>query len=268
MAANIERFKSDLDRLSSVGELLYFSMLKAHRPDWLKSAAEKLDSESAARLLQRLPDFKAQYNIWYSEALALVRQILPDRLADFVALYEKPKGRKSITVGNYCIQDYLQNLMVSDGFGRAEVTQGAAIPQFEQQLIIVRAATSRFASSLFEIRRLVQADLFDTEIDSAREVLKNGFLRAAGAISGVVLEKHLWQVCADHGIPVKKKHPTIGELNELLKSNEVIDVPQWRHIGMLADIRNICDHKREAEPTREQVADLIDGTDKVLKTIA
>lgn len=114
----------------------------------------------------------------------------------------------------------------------------------------------------------MQADSFDSEIDAARELLKHKFSRAAGAIAGVILEKHLRQVCDDHNITVSKKSPGIGDLNELLKTNSVIDVPQWRHISLLGDYRNLCDHNKQKEPTVEQVTDLIDGTDKVLKTIA
>jgi hypothetical protein len=36
---------------------------------------------------------------------------------------------------------------------------------------------------------------------------------------------------------------------------------------MLADIRNICDHNKQKEPTDTQVTDLIDGTEKILKTV-
>jgi hypothetical protein len=67
---------------------------------------------------------------------------------------------------------------------------------------------------------------------------------------------------------VTKKTPTISDLNELLKSHSAIEISQWRHISMLADIRNICAHSKDIEPTSEQVGDLIDGTVKVLKTIA
>jgi hypothetical protein len=147
------------------------------------------------------------------------------------------------------------------------VDDKAAVPHFHQQFAILQAAERRFESSLFEIRQLVQADLFDSEIGAARELLKNQFLRAAGAIAGVVLEKHLRQVCEDHGLKISKKAPTLGDLNELLKANSVIDVPQWRFVSMLADIRNLCDHDKQKEPTDQQVTDLIDGTDKVLKTI-
>jgi hypothetical protein len=36
---------------------------------------------------------------------------------------------------------------------------------------------------------------------------------------------------------------------------------------MLGDIRNICDHNKKTEPTESQVKDLIDGADKMLKSI-
>ena len=71
----------------------------------------------------------------------------------------------------------------------------SAIILFECQLGIVKSAQRRFESSLFDIQKIVRADLFDSEIDAARKLLKNGFLRAAGALAGVVLEKHLEQVC-------------------------------------------------------------------------
>ena len=44
---------------------------------------------------------------------------------------------------------------------------------------------------MFDIRQLVQADLFDSELDAADELGKKKFTRAAGALAGVVLERHL-----------------------------------------------------------------------------
>ena len=41
---------------------------------------------------------------WYSEAKVLIRQLLPDRLSDFVRHYEKPKPRKDITYESYRIE--------------------------------------------------------------------------------------------------------------------------------------------------------------------
>jgi hypothetical protein len=126
---------------------------------------------------------------------------------------------------------------------------------------------ARFESSLFDIRQLVQADVFDSELDAAKELARKKFGRAAGALAGVVLERHLLQVCANHNIRITKKAPGIGDLNNALKEAEVIDTAQWRFIQHLADIRNVCDHSKSEDPTADQVDDLIRGVDKTVKTL-
>jgi len=74
-------------------------------------------------------------------------------------------------------------------------------------------------------------------------------------------------VCDNHGVNLSKKLPTISVLNDALKNANVVDVPQWRFVQHLADIRNLCDHSKSREPTVEQVNDLIDGVLKTTKTL-
>jgi hypothetical protein len=64
-----------------------------------------------------------------------------------------------------------------------------------------------------------------------------------------------------------KKNPTINDFNELLKQNEIVEVPQWRFIQHLGDLRNLCDHNKTKEPTNAEIADLINGVDKISKTL-
>ena len=135
------------------------------------------------------------------------------------------------------------------------------------QLEILKSATARFESKLLEIQQLVQADLFDSELDAARELVKHKFERGAGAIAGVVLEKHLSQVAGNHNITTRKKHPTISDFNDLLKQGGVLDVPTWRQIQRLGDIRNLCDHNKGRAPTDVEVKELIDCVDKITKTL-
>ena len=226
-----------------------------------------MSDDEFAKIEAEIPQFKNAYEAWYSECLAVLKQLLPDRLDAFVRQYERPRNRKNTDYESYVIEDYMLGLRVTYG-GDVKASPSAAINKLQNQTAILAAAEARFKSSLFEMRQLVQADLFDSEIASARELHKNKFYRAAGAVAGVVLEKHLAQVCGDHNIKIAKKNPGIGDFNEALKAAATIDVPQWRHISMLGDIRNICDHNKQKEPTEAQVTDLIDGTEKVLKTIA
>ncbi len=267
---NVDRYKKDLDALLDKGERLHGAIQHECSPQEFARVVKTSLGDKAKEFIQGLPSFKDEYQPWYSEAKALVRQLLPDRLSDFTRYYEKPKPRKDITFENYTIEDCLQglNVTITKGNTRSTVVgPDAAIPRFYQQLSIVKSIRERFRSSLFDIRQLAQADLFDSELDAAKELVKNKFTRAAGAVAGVVLERHLKEVCGNHGVTVRKKDPPISDLDDLLKGANVIDIPQWRFIQHLGDLRNRCAHDKESEPTADQVEDLLAGVAKVTKTI-
>ena len=261
------KFKEQLNELIQTGYLLDGSIKYEFYKDDITLQLEKLyGKEKAQEYLQNLPKFKEKYQSWYSESLALVKQVLPDRVDDFISYYEYPRARKDITFENYTIRDYLQGLVIRR-HEKIIVDGSASIPEFAQQLNIVKAAKELLESSLVNLTSILQADLFDSEIDSARALAKSGFLRAAGAICGVVIEKHLKHVCSIHHIIMRKKRPVISDFNNNLKKNDIISVPQWRFIQHLSDLRNICDHAREREPSTEELEKLISGTEEVLKTV-
>jgi len=269
MISNLEKYREDLDLLISEGGMLMNAIQLECYPEKFKKRARENLKEKCAEFIKKIPSFKDKYQIWYSESYAIIKILLSDRLNDFIRLYEKPKGRKCVEYGNYVIEDYLQGLRVTKSFTSEEVVgPDAAIPQFVQQLRILESVKKRFESSLFDIKQLLQADLFDSELEIAVELNKKGFVRGAGAIAGVVLEKHLAQICANHKIKMGAKKLTINDLNNLLKENGVIEIPDWRFIQHLADLRNLCDHDKNKEPEKIQIEDLITGVTKVTKTIS
>jgi len=265
---NIDKYKNDLKSLIEKGNLLSVAIKFECYPENIEKQIKEVfkDAKKVKEYIGKIPQFNSEYQIWYSEALLLVKQLLPDRLFDFTKLFEKPKTRKAIEYGNYVIEDYLQNLSVTFG-GEKKVGPDAAILQFEQQLNILKSIERRFESSLFDIRQLVQADLFDSELDAAKELNKNKFSRGAGAIAGVVLEKHLAQVLINHNLKPTKKNPSISDLNDQLKSSSVYDTPIWRKIQHLGDIRNLCDHNKSRDPKIEEVDELLSGVDSIIKTV-
>jgi hypothetical protein len=253
MLYNSEKYKQDLKRLINEGNNLFSDLIKN------KNNASVFDSG---------------YQKWYSEAQEVIKQILPNRYNEFNQLYcdYSDAKRKSIDLNNltYNIRDWLLGIRASvdkrTGEKRFE-DFGAVVMRFLNQLYILKSAESRFESSLFDIKQLVQADLFDSELEAARELNKKGFMRGAGAIAGVVLEKHLSQVCENHKLKVTKKNPTINDFNQLLKDNDVIDIPTWRFIQHLADLRNLCDHDKKRDPKKEEIEELIQGVEKIIKNI-
>jgi hypothetical protein len=256
----VEKYRKDLDKLVERGERLYAAVILSTVPPDQRKRAGVIEEK-----LKEMPDVRKEYQIWYSEALSCVRQLLPDRMDDFVAYYKPPRTRKTIDASTYTISDYLHGLETSRG-GTKIATLSSALPLFQQQVQIVRALSTRFESTLFDIRTLVQADFFDDELSVANELNGKGFCRAAGAVAGVVLEEHLGTVSQQHKLPLGK-NPNIGELNDLIKKSDITDVPTWRFIQRLGDLRNLCDHKKKEEPTKENVAELIEGVRKIIKTV-
>lgn len=265
---NIEKYRDDLKKLIDKGDKLDISIKYECYPEEIKKQIKSAlkDDKKVEEYIKNILPFRSEYQGWYSESLVLIKQLLPERLSDFTRLYEKPRTRKEIEYGNYVIEDYMQNLSVHRGYEK-KVGPEAAISQFDQQLNILKSVEKRFESSLFDIKLLVQSDLYDSELDAAKELNKHKFIRAAGAVAGVILEKHLTQVLLSHGEKIVKKNPSIADLNDKLKSAKVYDTPTWRKIQHLGDIRNLCDHNKEREPKKEEVEDLINGVDAVIKTI-
>jgi hypothetical protein len=261
---NLDRFKSDLDKLIALGhemslDFLFRSMQEGGR-------LEKKYDEDAKKMKG---SFEKNYQSWFTDSHVVLKQLLPDRLEEFTQLYRPDAKRKQVDGVTYRIQDWLNGSRSGkNAFGEPYFNDFAsASMQFKTQLEILESVKSRFESSLHDIAQLIRAELFDSELDAARELTKNGFLRGAGAIAGVVLEKHLGQVCQNHRVPTKKQHPTISDFNDLLKNASVIDVPLWRQVQRLGDIRNLCDHNKHREPTKDEVSELIDGVEKLCKTL-
>jgi hypothetical protein len=66
---------------------------------------------------------------------------------------------------------------------------------------------------------------------------------------------------------MKKATPGIGDYNDKLKDEGVVDNKTYLLIQRLGTIRNLCDHNKKQEPTKDDIDDLIRGTDKVLHEV-
>lgn len=235
-------------------------------PDEWKDGQEKI-----ATLRARVPTnfIEDHYQEWYTQGIDAVRQLAPTRLDEFISQYRRDPKRKTVGLLTYTLEDWLQGIRATKSLSGEKYFEDAdvAISRLQTQVGILRAARAQLDSSLKNIREIVQADLLDSELDKARALEKAGFLRAAGALAGVALEHHLAAIADAHGVKVKTK-PTIATYNDALKDAQVLGQAEWRFIQRLGDIRNLCDHKAAREPRPDEITDLIDGVDKVTKTIS
>ena len=254
-----EKLKDELAALYDEGAKLYLDVIGEKKDG-------KVNSESIS-----LTAIQKRYQTWYSRALTAIQRLLPDRQEEFIEQYRLPK-RKEISVTTYTISDYLNGITVTktDMYGEREDVFNAKMvffSRFQQQLFILNSGLSRIDSLLTDIEGVLQAGLFDTELEASEDLLMKKHVRASGALAGVTLESHLRKICANHSIAIAKKSPGISDFNEALKAASIMDVPTWRLIQRLADIRNLAVHSKDRAPTEDEIADLISGTRKIVASV-
>ena len=66
---------------------------------------------------------------------------------------------------------------------------------------------------------------------------------------------------------IGKREDGYHDLSMIMQSIDIYDTINWRFIQHLWDIRNLCDHKKQRDPSNDEIEELINGTDKVIKTI-
>jgi hypothetical protein len=240
-----KRLKETLTALHQEGGLLFMQLQNAKSDDG---------------------SFRYKYQSWYSKVSVIVEFLAPDRMKEFKSYYEIDPKRKSLGYGTYVIQDYFKGVGPDKYSYPNFDSLGQVLNCCVNQHSIVQSVIDRLDTSLHDIRGTIYGEILDDELQAASTLRKIN-LRAAGALCGVIIERHLQNLATKHFIKKTKANPTISDLNEALKAADVIDLTVWRKISYLADIRNICSHKKDKDPTATQVDDLIDGANWLTKNI-
>ncbi|WP_141551643.1 hypothetical protein [Natrinema sp. CBA1119] len=194
---------------------------------------------------------REKYEIWHTAARPLVDDYLPQRLNDFDSKYD---GFKEII-----------SLRVDAKIGSKDVFD-KAIDLFDQQRNLVKALPAKVKSEKFRAREQISSRLTRDEIQQARQLFNNDFIRASGVVAAVALERHLLTMC-ENSNEVDNYDPThgISRLAQTLKDAGVIDKTIWNDLRALASIRETCAHAEE--PEKEAVRRLINDTEDFIRSL-
>jgi hypothetical protein len=152
MGSNLDRYKADLDKLIKLGSSMQIDVELRHRATKGKLSKEFQDLEKKVK-----GAFERDYQKWYSEAFAVIKQLAPDRAAEFEHLYKGEGKRRHIDAVTYNIQDWMNGIRSgTNDYTRAKLYDDFAIVvmRFKTQSSILEAMEQRFESSLFDIRQL------------------------------------------------------------------------------------------------------------------
>ena len=114
-----KKLKAELRKLFQEGTNLFLDELEKQG----KEVSERKKDEKRTKT-----SFQVDYQVWYSKALRVVRQLLPDRYQEFCEQYKIEK-RKEIDFLTYTISDYIIGLQVSRGIYKEEVVNPLVLCQ-------------------------------------------------------------------------------------------------------------------------------------------
>lgn len=106
---------------------------------------------------------------------------------------------------------------------------------------------------LVSTRALVQSEVFDSELEQARELQESGYICAAAVVTGVVLETTLRELCDRKGLA----HGKLDRMNSDLAKAGVYNKLQQKKITALTNIRNSAAHGKKQEFNDKDVVEMI-----------
>ncbi|MBM2816472.1 MAG: hypothetical protein HW421_3234 [Ignavibacteria bacterium] len=268
MQSDLEKFKKDLDRLIRKGTEIEFDFMLTTGliPKDPKNPiyANIMKMQATTKYWST---FKTDYQNWYTESVVVIRNLITDRIDDFIRLFKDTKSKEGDASGND-ISDALIDATLLNQSAEKKAKAGIVSHKLKQQIRILESAKLRFDSAFFEINRIMMAEFLDSEMENAKELLKRGFNRAAGIILGIILEKHLKQVVNNHKVNIAKSNPTPSDYNDVLRNREFIDMEMWKLVQHLIELRNLCFTYTDKECKQDDISELFLGVSKILKILS
>lgn len=261
-----KKIKKDINNLLTEGRMLLHH--EAIQKNEISSdQKKKIENYDAYRNFKKsFISLISSYQNWYSKALPVVKQILPERYNEFISYYQIEK-RNKINFLTYTISDYLIGLRLMFADLETFNTYEAFSVKFQNQLGILESVITRIDTVLTDIEGILQSELFVNELEATKDLLKKRHFRASGTLAGITLEIHLSKVCKNHNITLRKRNPTTSDYNDKLKNAKILDIPTWRLIQRLIDIRNLSAHLKDRDPKKDEIEDLIQGCEKIIAEV-
>lgn len=130
---------------------------------------------------------------------------------------------------------------------------------------ILRAAVDDYENEqLFEIRKMVEAELFVDFLEQAEHLLKSGYYQPAAVVCGCVLEDGLRKLCNSNGITLGT-NPKLDKMNADLAKVGVYSKLVLKRITILADLRNKAAHGQWDQFEKDDVEEMLTAVRRIME---
>lgn len=112
------------------------------------------------------------------------------------------------------------------------------------------------SGGIFELRRLVEAEVFDEFLEQAEHLLEAGYFQPAAVVAGSVLEDGLRKLCFANNVAMPAK-PKLDWMNGELAKIQIYSKLIQKKITAIADLRNNAAHGKWNEFEKSDVESMV-----------
>ena len=204
----------------------------------------------------------------FKQRFAELDQQLESILASKKSVYNQSLGRSEIEIESNALLEWkvkarslLSKACGAESehfkeFSKNENTgiYGTYLATLERLKAVFIAAKEDYEGGyLKSTRSLVQAEVFDSELEQASALYQAGYKTPAAVVAGVVLETSLRELCNRAGLA----HAKLDKMNTDLAKAGIYNALQQKRITALANIRNSAAHGKPDEFSDRDVDDMI-----------
>jgi len=137
-------------------------------------------------------------------------------------------------------------------------------PVLHAQGVLIAAKDDYEQEQLFDVRQLVEAELFDDFLEQAGSLLASGYFQPAAVIAGSVLEDGIRKLCLANKIKLQAK-PKLDKMNADLAKAGVYTKLVQKRVTILADLRNKAAHGEWDQFDRADVEEMIPAVRRIME---
>lgn len=273
-----EALSPETQRLKNLVEILLFrgrELCAAFEINYQRKGFDG-DSLNGDALYEKLKNIqvRSEYQLWYTEALAVIKLVLPSRVDDFIGLYEYPAKRSKLTKVNFRIADAMRGHSATEKIKTFVGDKNIVAADWSTchylvltQCDILEAAAASLTTSLHKFQLSAQRNLFNTELLAACDLCAKGFNRASGVMAGAILERYFANFAKSRPLVLHKKNPSLYDYAQKLMEEDIIDAHDGSLIQRLGDLYNRCLKEKDAEPEKKEIEELLLGVGKIFRTL-